>query len=84
MHDRNAPAAARSPLTLTVDRLQYASGAEPIRHDMRAGGLDAAHTIGAHPETFRQTVARIVASLRRCERFRGKSSTAVAERTAAP
>ncbi len=51
-----------------VDALQYANWSEKVFRQMREGGVDAVHVTIAYHETFRETVANIVAWNRRFER----------------
>ena len=56
----------RPPL---IDGLQYDNWSEAIFRQLREGGVDAVHVTIAYHETFRETVANIVAWNRRFERF---------------
>jgi microsomal dipeptidase-like Zn-dependent dipeptidase len=56
----------RAPL---IDGLQYDRWSETIFRQLREGGVDALHVTIAYHETFRETVANIVAWNRWFERF---------------
>jgi microsomal dipeptidase-like Zn-dependent dipeptidase len=56
----------RPPL---IDGLQYCRWSEKVFRELRAGGVDALHVTIAYHETFRETVANIVAWNRWFERF---------------
>ncbi|HET6622154.1 MAG TPA: membrane dipeptidase [Dongiaceae bacterium] len=56
----------RPPL---IDGLQYDNWSDAIFRQLRAGGVDAVHVTIAYHETFRETVANIVAWNRWFERF---------------
>jgi microsomal dipeptidase-like Zn-dependent dipeptidase len=56
----------RPPL---IDGLQYDNWSEAIFRQLREGGVDAVHVTIAYHETFRETVANIVAWNRWFERF---------------
>jgi len=52
-----------------IDGLQYDNWSEAIFRQLREGGVDAVHVTVAYHETFRETVANIVAWNRWFERF---------------
>lgn len=52
-----------------IDGLQYDKWSEKILHQLREGGVDALHVTIAYHETFRETVANIVAWNRWFERY---------------
>ena len=56
----------RPPL---IDGLQYCRWSEKVFRELRQGGVDALHVTIAYHETFRETVANIVAWNRWFERF---------------